>query len=302
MGLFDWFKQTETLETRQDSSYTDTLVQLILSRAQAKSAVSVRATAALEACAGVVGRGFAATEITTRPALADALTPEFMELVGRSLIRQGEAIFLIDTTAGRLQLLPAETHDVDGGPYPDEWEYRLTLGGPSRTFTYPLVPASSVLHFRYSVEPSRPWHGQGPLEVATLAGRLSAEVINVLADESSGPIGRLLGLPIDGEDDTVALLKRDMATARGGLAAIESSADFESSLDTKRYGPMPPQPLVNLAEIASREVYAACGLNAALWATGPGASVREAWRLALVWRSLPPRQEGRAGTARQARR
>ena len=35
------------------------------------------------------------------------------------------------------------------------------------------------------------------------------------------------------------------------------------------------------AEVASREVYAACGLTAALWATGSGASVREAWRLAL---------------------
>ena len=57
MGLFDFWK-SDSLETRADSSYTDTLVQLILSRAQAKSAVSVRATAALEACAGVVGRGF----------------------------------------------------------------------------------------------------------------------------------------------------------------------------------------------------------------------------------------------------
>ena len=73
-----------------------------------------------------------------------------------------------------------------------------------------------------------------------------------------------------------------MATARGGLAAIESSADFESSLRYKAlWAACRRSPLVNLAEIASREVYAACGLNAALWATGPGASVREAWRLAL---------------------
>ena len=41
MGLLDFWKRADSLETRQDSSYTDTLVQLILSRAQAKSAVSV---------------------------------------------------------------------------------------------------------------------------------------------------------------------------------------------------------------------------------------------------------------------
>ena len=185
-----------------------------------------------------------------------------------------------------MQLLPAETHDVDGGPYPDEWEYRLTLGGPSRTFTYPVVPASSVLHFRYSVEPSRPWHGMGPLEVATLAGRLSAETMNALADESGGPVGRLLGIPTDGEDDTVALLKKDISTARGRMAFMEHGdwgnvGQGTTELDSKRFGAAPPVGLVTLAEVASREVYAACGLNASLWSTGPGASVREAWRLAL---------------------
>ena len=29
----------------------------------------------------------------------------------------------------------------------------LTLGGPSRTITYDYVPAASVLHFRYAVDP-----------------------------------------------------------------------------------------------------------------------------------------------------
>ena len=98
-----------------------------MSRAQGKSLAVPSATAALEACAGTVGRGFAASEVTGPDSLAKALTPGVLELVGRSLIRRGEVVFLIDTTAGKLRLIPAETHDVEGGPYPEEWEYTLPL-------------------------------------------------------------------------------------------------------------------------------------------------------------------------------
>ena len=107
-----------------------------MSRAQGKSLAVPSATAALEACAGTVGRGFAASEVSGPDTLTQALTPSIMEMIGRSLIRTGELVLLVDTQAGKLRLIPAETHDVEGGPFPDEWEYRLTLGGPSRTVTY----------------------------------------------------------------------------------------------------------------------------------------------------------------------
>ncbi len=207
------------LETRDDS-YSDVLIAALVSRAQGKTLSIPTATAALEACAGTVGRGFAASEVTGPDSLTRALTPGVLELVGRSLIRHGEIVFLIDTTSGRLRLIPAETHDVEGGPFPDEWEYRLTLGGPSRTITYDFVPAASVLHFRYATDPSTPWRGNGPLAVANLAGRLSAETVNALANESSGPVGRLLGIPVDGADATVEGLKADIRDARGKVALL----------------------------------------------------------------------------------
>ena len=141
-----------------------------MSRAQGKSLAVPSATAALEACAGTVGRGFAASEVAGPESLTRALTPGALELIGRSLIRRGEVVFLIDTQAGKLRLIPAETHDVEGGPFPEEWEYRLTLGGPSKTVTHEFVPAASVLHFRYAVDASTPWRGNGPIAVANLAG------------------------------------------------------------------------------------------------------------------------------------
>ena len=277
----------DKLETRAESSYTDTLIAALVSRAQGKSLGIPTATAALEACAGTVGRGFAASEVTGPDSLARALTPGVLELVGRSLIRRGEVVFLIDTTAGKLRLIPAEMHDVEGGPFPEEWEYRLTLGGPSKTVTHEFVPAQSVLHFRYAVDASTPWRGNGPIAVANLAGKLSAETVNALANESSGPVGRLLGIPVDGADATVAGLKADIKNAAGGMALLEAGdwgnagGDTKVDLKTERFGAEPPASLVQLVTIASQEVYSACGLNQALWGGSQAAAVREAWRLCL---------------------
>ena len=124
---------------------------------------------------------------------------------------------------------------------PDSWEYRLTLGGPSSTLTHDFVPASSVLHFKYAGDPARPWRGNGPIQVAALAGRLSAETVNQLADESSGPVGRLLGIPKDGDDSTVVNLKADIRNAKGRVALLENG-DWDNvgsaavDLATKRFG------------------------------------------------------------------
>ena len=185
-----------------------------------------------------------------------------------------------------MQLLPAETHDVEGGPHPDSWEYRLTLGGPSRTLTHEYVPSSSVLHFKYAVDPTRPWRGNGPIQVASLAGILSAETVKQLSDEASGPVGRLLGIPKDGEDDTVDSLKSDIRDARGRVALLEvgdwgNVGAGHTDLESKRFGAEPPQSLVNLHTMASHEIMNACGLNIALFGEGNAAATREAWRLAL---------------------
>ena len=273
------------LETRDDS-YTDVLIASLVSRAQGKSLAVPSATAALEACSGTVGRGFAAAEVTGPDPIIQALTPGIMEMIGRSLIRTGELVLLIDSSSGSLRLVPTQTHDIKGGPRPETWEYTMTLGGPSETITHEFVPAQSVLHFRYAADPSTPWRGNGPIAVANLAGRLSAETVNALANESSGPVGRLLGIPVDGEDATVEALKTDIRDARGRTALIETgdwgnSGDATVDLQTQRFGAEPPASLVELVSVASQEVYSACGLNAAIWGAGDAASTREAWRLCL---------------------
>ena len=270
---------------KRESSYTDAVVAAYLSNATGKSVATPAATSALEACAGTTGRGFAAAEVSGGHSITQALTPAVLSLIGRELIRTGEAVFMLDTNTG-LKLLPAQSWDVEGDPDPDSWEYSLTLGGPSRTHTHNHIPGTSVLHFKYSVDPSRPWRGNSPLQVATLAGKLSAETVRALGDESSGPVGNLLGIPADGADATVQALKADIANARGRTAMIEigdwgnSGGDAKVDLQTKRFGAEPPASLVELVDVSSREIYAACGFNGALWG-GSSSGTREAWRLAL---------------------
>ena len=97
----------------------------------------------------------------------------------------------------------------------------------------------------------------------------------------------LLGIPIDGQDATVEGLKADIANARGKMALIEmgdwgnAGGDSRVGLKSERFGADPPASLVELVDVSSREIYAACGFNSALWGGSQAASVREAWRLAL---------------------
>lgn len=286
-------QQVSEIETAPDvptevrADYTDTLIALVRERANNTAPAPSSATAALEMCAGLIGRAFAGAEVGGRRILADALTPECLQIIGRSLIRSGECLFYVETSGGMPVLLPVQAHDVNGGPMPSSWVYRLTIGGPSLTWTYNDIPAADVLHFRYAADPGTPWRGNGPIDVAYAAGRLSSETVNALANESSGPVGRTLPVPTDGGDDSVAELKADIAKARGRVALIQSG-DWDNvgsarPVDgvTHRFGAEPPAALVDLNSLATREIIAACGLNTALWDGGDASGTREAWRIAL---------------------
>ena len=267
--------------------YTDSLVALLVNRLSGNSTADQYATAALESCTGMTGRGFAVAEVVAEsPTIADAITPDLLELIGRSLMRGGEIVFYVDTSGGEVDLLPAQSHNVMGGPSPATWTYDVTLSGPSRTHSFTNISAQSVLHFRYAAHKTTPWRGQSPLEVAALSGKLSAETVRALGDEAGGPVGRMMGLPVDGGDPSVTQFKKDLAGARGGITVIENGdwGSLEGSyvnLKSERYGANPEQPLVDLAQQASNEIYSACGFNPSLFIAGSSASLRESWRLAL---------------------
>ena len=276
------------LERRQESqdSYTDALVEIIQSRAAGRGTASASATAAVEAVSGLVGRAFAAAEVETAESLSAALAPPIMAAAGRALIRHGEFVALIQVGRAGLKLSPAQSFDLSGGPNPDTWIYQLSLSGPGRTATYNHVPAAAVVHLRYAYDAARPWRGIGPLQAAALAGRLSAETTSALADESSGPRGGLLAIPTDGEDDTVKNLRQDIRNMRGQYALVEAGdwgapGGGRAQWQPARLGASPPAALVELAKTATAEIYAACGVNPAIFTDASGTAGREAYRQVL---------------------
>ena len=283
--MFEKFRAR--LEKRADSSYTDALVSALTSNAGGRALAIPTATAALESCAGFISRSFAGAIVKSDSGIDRLLNPPMLSMIGRALIRRGEIVFYIDASVeGGIFLLPCETWDVTGGPNPETWTYRCTVGGPQSTVSYDRVPAQGVLHISYAVDAERPWRGFGPLYVASLGGRLSAETASALADESAGPRGSFLPVPtaqvgaIGGMTADIRKARGDMLLAEGGdwdNVASGATARYEA----KRFGAEPPQGLVDLHKLASMEIYSACGVSPLIFSAGQGTAAREGYRQTL---------------------
>ena len=285
-GTMNWKQWIPAVLTRADTSYTDALILAALRQARGNNGtpVTTMATGALEAVAGAVGRAFAQAEVQGPAWATAALTPDVMMMVGRSMIRNGDNVYHLDTNADDgLTILPTQSHYVAGGPSPSSWRYSLHLPGPSLTQSFDAA-GENLLHVRYAADPETPWRGHGPLQVARDAGRLSAEVLSALADESSTARGQFLPLPTVG--DSTTQLEMDIKRARGAMLTTPTTADAwegggpspAGDWTVQRFGANPPAGLVELLRQSRLEVYNACGISGALFDPTASAGARESWR------------------------
>ena len=171
---------------------------------------------------------------------------------------------------------------------PSSWKYRVNLAGPDCQTSIENVSSDNIVHVMYHRDVERPWRGYGPMQVAQLAGRLSASTAAALADEASGPRGSFLPMPKDGGDSTTDALRSDIKSANGGMLTVESMSSAWKSGEAppgdwmqKRFGPSPPEGLTKLLQAASQEVTAACGLSVSLFSDADGTAKRESWRQCL---------------------
>lgn len=281
-------------ETRSTGAYTEALIASLVASADGASTAFPSATGALEAAAGFVGRAFASADVQASPAIAAVLDPACRALIGRSLIRDGDLVMLIRVDIeGGLRLIPARSYDVTGGPEPESWTYRVTAGGPTRLWTIANVPAESIVHVRYAVDPAATWRGISPVTVASLAGKLSAETASALADESGMPRGAFLPLPVDGNDPTIGGLKKDIAAAAGRLLTVEAG-DWDNAgtgraagWQAERFGASPPDALVELHKTATTEIFAASGIPPGIFDASQAAAARESYRQFLFGTIAP---------------
>ena len=237
-----WPWQSAPVEHR--SSLTDQVITAILAAATGGGARPALATAALESCATLYASALSACTVSGPSSVTRALTADWRASVASSLIRSGQALYIIgaDPVSG-LSLAPVSHWDVHGGPRPSSWSYRVELAGPSGT-AWESHRAAEVLQLRWVVDPARPWAGVSPLQHAADTGSLSGWLDKRLSEEASGPVGSFLPVAKYDADpdadlgaadinaaDPLAALRRDIGAAKGGGVGASST---RGSTRTKR--------------------------------------------------------------------
>ena len=280
------------VEERQSGGipFSDAIVHAIVQAAGGTSPADPSAIAALEAATSLYAAAFAAAEVKPANEITKAVSPQARALIARDLIRRGESLHLIRVRAGRVSLLPAGSWDVRGPWSEEEWFYRLDLFGPSGNVTR-FVPARSVVHARYAVDPARPWLGISPLGWARDTGTLAANLEQKLGEEAGGTVAHVLPIPQDGgdgtADDPLASLKADIKASRGGTVLTETTsggwgegriAAPNSDWQPRRIGANPPPVLPTLRRDVFEAVLVACGVPVSLVTDADGTSQREAYR------------------------
>lgn len=276
-------------EKRESVPFTDAVVAALAAQASGQAVGDASAIAALEAAVALYSRAFAAAAVSPAE-VRPLLSPPFMALLARNLIRRGEDVHQIIVERGEVRLQAIGSWDVRGGPAEESWWYRCDRFGPSGNLTE-LVPGAAVLHARYAVDSARPWHGISPLGWARTTGALAANLETRLGEEAGGPVGHVLPVPADGgdgeDDDPLAMFKADLAAAKGRTILAETTAAGWgegkaaaplSDYQPKRFGAAPPASLPSLRTEAGMSVLSACGVPVSLVTDADGTSQREAWR------------------------
>lgn len=168
------------LEKRESGgNFTDAVLRLIESQA-AGSAADAGSTAAVEAASGALSRAFMAATVEGPEWAIASVSPAFLGLVGRDLIRRGQSMHVIRVASGRVRLIPASSWHWEGGENPEAWTVRATTYGPS-TSTTRLLPASGVVFATWGETAGQPYTGVGPLSFAHTTARLQSEAERSLA-------------------------------------------------------------------------------------------------------------------------
>ena len=281
------FKRVETR-----ASYTDSLVSLLVRQASGSTLGQASETAVVEAAVGLWSHAFAGARL--EPSV-DVLTPPLLADIARRLLLDGQAVYVIDVGAGGLKLLPVGDHDVSGSsPDPSTWIYRCSLNGPSGSTTR-TVPSAGVVHVKYSTDPLRPHRGVGPLARSDLDAGLLSALTTRMGEEAGASSAIVVPSPVDGASDSVAMLRADLAQAKGGLMLLETMAAGygdrasapQSDWSVKRLGSMIPDVNETIRSSVGLSIASALGVPISLLTDADGLSQRESWRR-FIWGSVAP--------------
>ena len=268
-------------------NYTE--LRTAAAEAQATSGLLGAAVGAVEVAAGWYSRAFSTATVEPANGRTAALTPALLGDVARRLVTAGEAVLLVEVDGPAVSLVPAVWWTLTGGPR-RPWRYSVTTSGPSTTETI-NVTGEGVVHCAWAWDAREPWRGRSPLALAGESGRLARALERALADETSGPVGTLIPMPVDasegdeGDEDPLAPLRREIAGLRGRVGLVETTAagfgegraaSPAQDWRPQRLGADPPDSLPVLREAVESTVLACCGIPPDL--VRAGGAQREAYR------------------------
>ena len=255
------------------AGYTDTITEAIVSAAA--NAASAGYLAGLEIAAGQLARAFAAARPSGQG--AGYFTPDVLASIGRNLVEKGEALWW--RTGTRFSEVVDYTPPTRAGG-----AYVVTGGQPDAPTI--VVAADRVFRVRWNYDPTLQ-RGVSPLGMAQTLRDLTNKLEASMATEANAVVGYLLPIPTDGGSGTVTKLREDLKNLQGRIAVVETARggwgqgqseaprrDFELA----RMGPNYPEGNVQLYQVATEAVLAACGYPVQLWQRSDGTAQREAWR------------------------
>ena len=294
------FRKTE--KRQSGGGFSDNVISIIENQAAGKFADSA-STAATEAVAGLLSRAFASADVQAAGWARDAITPSWLALQGRQLLRAGESLsaIVIDDD-GVLNFDPiafwtwesVPVHAQGIGSLEKYWRARVTSYSPTNSYSR-MLPRDALVFLKWGTSAGIQYRGTSPRQWASLTSRMLANTEKSLGDEASGPNAMLIPLPIDpGEDENdeegdsyIAGVTRSIGAAKGGALLLETTAagygegmsaaprrDWES----KRLGPNPPAALVALQAQIFNQTLAASGCPPSLFTDADGTAQRESLR------------------------
>lgn len=276
------WQRTPTPEKRSGQGFTDTIIAGIISQTGGAGASSAISTGIVQQCAEQYGTAFEACTVHADDSLKKVLTPSLLGNIARTTIANGACMYLILVEGGEIKLRAVGSWDISGrGTDPSAWMARCDLYGPSSNETV-YVGYNSVIHVMHHYNESRPWLGLGGMDSASTTAALAAAIETRLKQEASSASGYFLPWPSSPSSDDVdedvttpgemVALKKDISSARGGLAVIETVSgghgDKQSApqkdLQQVRFGYDAPDGLRALRSDVNETVASALGVPPAL--------------------------------------
>ena len=290
MNLFGWtIGKAESRQTDYTSAITQALQGILEQKPTRADALAV-----VESCVSLI-----ADPLLVATTIGLPLPPRMLYTAGRDLLRQGNSVWNIDTSAGVLQLHRACKWEVKGtSPNPATWEYDLETAVPSGIIkgTY---SAPRVLHLRLASAPGADWIGQAPWQTAAISAEAMAEIERGIRDEGRTIVGRVWVMP-DGATKAHAQAMANTVKLMGGGNSVVSETTAGGFGQGKAAAPGPQRDwspvqsgqshsLGNVAMKDSEEasIAAAYGVPAAyLNANATAPALREVKRLAFLNRTM----------------